>query len=294
MNAIEVKNLSKYYGKARGIVEVSFSVKEGEIFGFIGPNGSGKSTTIRTLLKLIKKNSGEASIFGMNIEIEHEKILKRIGYVPSEVNYYENMKVMELLLYSASFYKKDCREKIMEYSKILDLDLNKKIDELSFGNKKKVGIVQALIHEPDLLILDEPTSGLDPLIQQKFFEILEKENKRGMTIFLSSHVLSEVQKFCDRVAIIKDGKIIKIDTIENISNDNHKKVRLDVIDDIALTSLKMKEITNLKVSGKSCTFLYNGDTNKLIELASKMNLANITIEEPALEEVFMHYYDKVK
>lgn len=294
MNIIEVENLKKYYGPKKGIEDVSFSVKEGEIFGFIGPNGSGKSTTIRTLLKLIKKNSGRASIFGMNIENNHEEILKRIGYVPSEINYYENMKVIELLRYSASFYNKDCKEKIIEYSQILDLDLNKKIDELSLGNKKKVGIVQALIHEPDLLILDEPTSGLDPLIQQKFFEILEKENKRGMTVFLSSHVLSEVQKLCDRVAIIKEGKIIKIDTIDNINSENHKKVKLEVIDDIPLANFKMKEITNLKASGKTCTFLFHGDTNKLVELASKMNLSNITIEEPSLEEVFIHYYDKVK
>lgn len=290
---IEVNNLTKYYGKARGIIEVSFSVKKGEIFGFIGPNGAGKSTTIRTILKLIKKSSGTVKIMDMNIENEHEEILKNIGYVPSEVNYYENMKVIELLQYSATFYKKNCDEKIKEYASILDLDLNKKIDELSFGNKKKVGIIQALIHEPKILILDEATSGLDPLIQQKFFDILKRENENGMTIFFSSHVLSEVQKLCDRVAIIKEGKIIKIDTIENISSGNYKKVRLEVKDDVKLSNFKNKSITNLKMNGKIFTFLYSGDLDKLISMLSEINLSNITIEDPTLEEIFIHYYDKV-
>src|SRR5659263_598953 len=204
MNVIEIKNLTKNYGKARGITDVSFNVEQGEIFGFIGPNGAGKSTTIRTLLSLIYPTSGSASIFGMDCVEFGPEIKKEIGYLPSEVFYYDNMKVIDLLKYSASFYKKDCSKKIVELAEIMDLDLNKKIDDLSFGNKKK------------LIILDEPTSGLDPLMQQKFFDLLEEENKKGSTILLSSHILGEVQRLCNRVAIIKEGEIIKVEKISTL------------------------------------------------------------------------------
>ena len=213
MGIIEVKNLKKYYGKSRGIEDVSFEVEEGEIFGFIGPNGAGKSTTIRTLLALIYPTSGSASIFGKDCIAHAHEIAMDIGYLPSEVFYYDGMRVLDLLKYSASFYKKDCTARINELAEALDLDLKKKIDDLSFGNKKKVGIVQGLIHQPKLIILDEPSIGLDPLMQQTFFELLREENKKGATILFSSHILSEVQKLCNRVAIIKDGSIINIDTI---------------------------------------------------------------------------------
>ena len=199
MNVIEVKNLTKTYGKSRGISDVSFNVEQGEIFGFIGPNGAGKSTTIRTLLSLIHPTSGSATIFGKDIVKDAPAIKKDIGYLPSEVFYYDNMRVKDLLKYSASFYKKDCRKRMNELAEIMELDLNRKIDDLSLGNKKKVGIVQGLLHEPKLIILDEPTSGLDPLMQHKFFELLEEENKKGATILFSSHILSEVQRLCDRV-----------------------------------------------------------------------------------------------
>jgi ABC-2 type transport system ATP-binding protein len=209
VNVIEINNLTKTYGKSRGISDISFHVEQGEIFGFIGPNGAGKSTTIRTLLSLIYPTSGSATIFGKDCIKFAPEIKKEIGYLPSEVFYYDNMKVKDLLKYSASFYKKDCSRRMKELAEIMDLDLNKKIDDLSLGNKKKVGIVQGLLHEPKLIILDEPTSGLDPLMQQKFFELLEEENRKGATILFSSHILSEVQRLCNRVAIIKEGKIAR-------------------------------------------------------------------------------------
>ena len=208
MNVIEINHLTKYYGKERGIIDVNFNVEENEIFGFIGPNGAGKSTTLRTLLGLIYPTSGSAKLFGKDCIKYGPEIKKEIGYLPAEVFYYDKMKVIELLNYSASFYKKDCSKRIKELAGIMDLNLNKKIDDLSFGNKKKVGIVQGLLHEPKLIILDEPTSGLDPLMQQKFFELLQEENKKGATILFSSHILGEVQRLCNRVAIIKEGKII--------------------------------------------------------------------------------------
>jgi ABC-2 type transport system ATP-binding protein len=219
VSIIEVNNLTKYYGKSRGIVDVSFNVEEGEIFGFIGPNGAGKSTTIRLLLSLIYPTSGSAKIFGKDC-IEYGPMLRQdIGYLPSEVFYYEGMKVLDLLKYSASFYKKDCSERMYELAEIMELDLKRRIDDLSYGNKKKVGIVQGLLHEPRLLLLDEPTSGLDPLMQRKFFDLVREENEKGATVFFSSHILGEVQRLCSRVAIIKEGSLIETQDIKTLQKD---------------------------------------------------------------------------
>jgi len=239
MNVIEIKNLTKSYGKSRGIIDVSFNVEEGEIFGFIGPNGAGKSTTIRTLLSLIYPTSGSASIFGMDCIKYAPEIAKEVGYLPSEVFYYDKMKVIDILKYSASFYKKDCSQRIKELAEIMDLDVKKRIDDLSFGNKKKVGIVQCLLHEPKLIILDEPTSGLDPLMQQKFFDLLLEENKKGATILLSSHVLSEVQRLCSRVAIIKEGKIVKLEKMSDLTENNYKKFKIETKEDFDSNKFKL-------------------------------------------------------
>ena len=222
MIAIETTNLTKYYGDNKGISNLNLSVNSGEIFGFIGPNGAGKSTTIRTLLNFIFPSGGSAKIFGLDSVKQTKEIKKLIGYVPSEVNYYDDMKVKELFQYSAKFYDGNFGERIKQLTSIFQLDDNKVVSDLSLGNKKKVAIIQALIHQPKLLILDEPTSGLDPLMQNKFFEVLKEENQKGMTIFFSSHNLSEVQKICDRVAIIKNGEIIQIEEIEKLKNKNYK------------------------------------------------------------------------
>ena len=190
MEAIKTEKLTKYYGKSRGIIDLNLTVDEGEFFGFIGPNGAGKSTTIRTLLGLIKKSSGSGRILGMDIEKEKEKILSCVGYLPSEAMLYRGMRVRDILKLSADLRKTDCRGEAVRLCERLELDTSKKVEELSFGNRKKVGIVCALQHEPQLLILDEPTSGLDPLMQREFFAILRERNKKGTTVFLSSHVLS--------------------------------------------------------------------------------------------------------
>lgn len=292
MNVIEINNLTKYYGKSRGIIDVSFNVEAGEIFGFIGPNGAGKSTTIRTLLGLIKPTSGTAFIFGKNCFTDGKEILKDVGYLPSEVFYYDGMKVIDLLKYSASFYKKDCTKRIYELAEIMDLDLNKKIEELSFGNKKKVGIVQGLLHEPKLIILDEPTSGLDPLMQQKFFELIKQENQKGVTVLLSSHILSEVQKLCNRVAIIKEGRIIKIETIENLRGENYKRIIIETDTDLLLDYFNIDGVNDFTINNHTYSFLYKGDINIIIKKLAMLNIKNITIHEPDLEEIFMHYYEK--
>ncbi|MGH4051785.1 MAG: ABC transporter ATP-binding protein [Clostridium sp.] len=292
MNVIEIKNLTKSYGKARGITDVSFNVEEGEIFGFIGPNGAGKSTTIRTLLSLIYPTSGSAKIFGKDCIEFGPEIRREIGYLPSEIFYYDNMKVIDLLKYSASFYKKDCSARIIELAEVMDLDLNKKIDDLSFGNKKKVGIVQGLLHSPKLIILDEPTSGLDPLMQQKFFELLEEENKNGATILLSSHILSEVQRLCSRVAIIKEGKIIKLDKISTLQESNHKKLKVEIKSKIDNNYFKISGVSNLEIKGEIISFLFSGNINFIMKKISEIEIDNLWIEEPDLEEIFMHYYEK--
>jgi ABC-2 type transport system ATP-binding protein len=292
MNVIEIDNLTKKYGSARGIDNVSFNVEEGEIFGFIGPNGAGKSTTIRTLLSLIYPTSGSAKIFGKDCIKYSAEIKKEMGYLPSEVFYYDKMKVIDLLKYSASFYKKDCSKRMQELAEIMDLDLNKKIDDLSYGNRKKVGIVQGLLHEPKLVILDEPTGGLDPLMQQKFFDLLEEENKKGTTILFSSHILSEVQKMCNRVAIIKEGKIISLEKISTLRENGYKKIRVEAPTRMDKDYFKIGGVTNMEIQGNTTSFLYRGNINAVMKKISEIKISNILIEEPSLEEIFMHYYGK--
>lgn len=295
MNAIEIRDLTKSYGKARGIKNVNLEVAEGEIFGFIGPNGAGKSTTIRTLLGLIKPTSGTAEIFGNDIVKKGPKLREDIGYLPSEVFYYDRMRAIDLLRYSASFYKKPKKEieaRMRELAKLLDLDLNKRIDDLSYGNKKKVGIVQGLQHSPKLIILDEPTGGLDPLMQQTFFDLLREENKKGVTIVFSSHILSEVQKLCDRVAIIRDGEIIKVESMNDLRRNNYMHIKLEVDGPVSKAKLALPGISNLTIKGANAEFLYRGDINSVTRLLAGMKLKSVWIEEPELEEIFMHYYTK--
>ncbi len=289
--AIDIKKLTKSYGKSRGITELDLSVEEGDIFGFIGPNGAGKSTTIRTLLGLISPTSGEAKVLGHDIVGDKVKILGQTGYLPSEINFYSGMKVKDVISYSASIRKKKCDKKAKILAERLDLDLNKKVDDLSLGNRKKVGIVTALQHEPELLIMDEPTSGLDPLIQREFFEILKEENQRGATVFLSSHVLSEVQDHCKSAAFIRDGKILMHDKVANIEAAGAKKVsiklnnRADIPNIPGISDLKEDHVKN------AVEFIYKGDAKVLISSLSSMEIRDISITEPSLEDIFMSFYE---
>jgi ABC-2 type transport system ATP-binding protein len=290
VSIIEATNLTKYYGKARGIDDVSFSVKEGEIFGFIGPNGAGKSTTIRLFCSLIYPTSGEAKVFGLDAIKHGPEIRQDIGYLPSEVFYYDRMKVIDLLKYSASFYKKDSTKRMHELAEIMGLELHRRIDDLSYGNKKKVGIVQGLLHQPKVLFLDEPTSGLDPLMQKEFYNLIREENERGATIFLSSHILGVVQRMCDRVAIIREGSIVEIQDVKTLQRDNYKKVRI-VADKISEKQFDLPGVSNLEAENGILSFFYRGDINQITGLLSKQKVTDLTIEEPTLEEIFMHYYE---
>lgn len=290
MSVIEVKNLTKYYGKARGIVDVSFHVDEGEIFGFIGPNGAGKSTTIRLLLSLIHPTSGTGTIFGKDCIQYGPEIRRDIGYLPSEVFYYERMRVIDLLKYAASFYEGDHTQRMNELAELMELEMNRRIEDLSYGNRKKVGIVQGLLHQPKLLFLDEPTAGLDPLMQQKFFQLVREENKRGVTVFFSSHILGEVQRMCSRVGIIKEGRIVEIADIRTLQQNNYKKVRV-AADGLQAAHFDLPGVTNLEHQNGAVRFFYKGDINAVVGKLGALRVSDVTIEEPTLEEIFMHYYE---
>lgn len=288
MEIIKTTKLTKYYGKARGIIDLDLTVTQGEFFGFIGPNGAGKSTTIRTLLGLIAPTTGSTMIFGKDVTKKKETILQDIGYLPSETLFYQGMKVKDLLKLSADLRKKDCAAESKLLCKRLQLDTSRKIDDLSFGNRKKVAIVCALQHQPKLLVLDEPTSGLDPLMQKEFFDILRERNNEGTTIFLSSHVLSEIQGNCTHAAIIRDGRIIACNSVDVLLQTNAKRVTVHGIVDIE----HLSGIRDRKEMKDSVSFLYSGDMGSLLRTLSSGQVDDLTVTEPNLEEVFLHYYEK--
>lgn len=286
MLAIETVNLSKSYGKARGIIGVDLAVEEGDFFGFIGPNGAGKSTTIRTLLGLIKADGGSAKIFGKDVWEQKTQILAECGYLPSETQFYPSQKVRDVLELASRVRGVDCAKKAKELCDRLMLDPERKVQDLSFGNRKKVAIVAALQHNPKLLILDEPTSGLDPLMQHEFFEILKEYNSVGTTVFLSSHVLSEIQKYCLNAAIIREGRLLLSSSVENLTHTQAKRVQIQ--GDVDLTGLK--QVSGLESKDGALSFLYAGEMKELLELLARSNVKDLIVSEPSLEEIFMHYY----
>ena len=286
MKAIQTYDLTKYYGDVRGIDGVSLCVDTGEFFGFIGPNGAGKSTLIRTLLGLISPTSGRAEIFGRDIVDGKLDNLREIGYLPAEVEFYNGMKVKDVLRFAAKMRGLNCDEEAKALCERLDLDVNRKVSELSLGNRKKVGIVCALQHKPKLYVLDEPTSGLDPLMQQEFFKILKERNDEGATIFLSSHVLSEIKKYCKSAGIIREGKLVLFDTVGNLAHTGVKRVALRGVSDIPAIS----GIEDVKREDEQVTFLYSGEVKTLLSSLSNMEISDINISDPELDEIFMNYY----
>lgn len=287
MEAIKTQGLTKYYGRARGIIDLDLSVEQGEFFGFIGPNGAGKSTTIRTLLGLIKCSSGSASIFGRDVVRDKMEVLSEVGYLPSEALFYQGMKVKDVIKMSADMRKKDCKSEAEILCGRLQLNTEKRVEELSFGNRKKVAIVCALQHSPKLYILDEPTGGLDPLMQREFFDILRERNEQGATIFLSSHILSEVQRNCTRAAIIREGRIIACDSVENLSKTSARRIVVQGNVNIA----ELDGVKDLQQNDGHISFLYSKDMNRLLKVLAEGNITDLTVSEPTLEEMFMHYYE---
>lgn len=287
---IVLNGLTKSYGKFRGIEDLTFTVKQGEIFGFIGPNGAGKSTTIRTLMGLLKPSGGSASIFGLDCSQSASSIAKDVGYLPSENCYYNNLKVKEILQYTAELYGLRDNGRMIELAERLDLDLSRRIGDLSMGNKKKVGIVSALLPQPKLLILDEPTSGLDPLIQQIFYDILREENQKGATIFFSSHVLGEVQKLCGRVAILREGRLVNIQSMKELRERGYKKITLMAKAPIPENFFAIPGVANVRQESSSASLMFNGSVSSIMDSLHRLELEDILIEEPSLEEIFLHYY----
>ena len=287
MKAIETCGLTKYYGKNRGIEDLNLQVETGEFFGYIGPNGAGKSTTIRTLLGLISPTSGSASLLGIDIS-RREEILRRVGYLPSETVFYSGMKVRDVLKLSADLRGVDCSRETAQLCERLQLDAGKKVETLSFGNRKKVGVVCALQHRPELLILDEPTGGLDPLMQRELFDILQERNREGTTVFLSSHVLSEIQRYCTRAAILRAGRMIACDRVEALASTNAKRVTVHGAVD--LTGLQ--GVRDWKPGEEGARFLYSGEMPQLLQHLAAGQVTDLSITEPDLEEVFLHYYQK--
>ncbi len=287
MDTIKIDHLTKYYGKSRGLDQISMTVRNGEFFGFIGPNGAGKSTTIRTLLGLITPTGGSASVLGYDIVKDREKIRARVGYLPSEAVFYPGMRVRDVLKLSADLRKRDCKETAGALCERLQLDTARKVEELSFGNRKKVAIACALQHKPELLILDEPTSGLDPLMQRTFFEILRERNREGATVFLSSHILSEIQRNCTRAAIIRDGRIIACDSVEALARTNAKRICVHGRVEVG----GMDGVRDLRTSEGSSGFLYSGSMKALLAALAKGDVEDLFVSEPDLEEIFMHYYE---
>ena len=286
--AIAAEVLTKYYGKARGIDGLNLEVNTGDFFGFIGPNGAGKSTTVRTLLGLISPTSGKAQALGMDIGKNNRAILQRVGYLPSDASFYRGMRVREILKLSAELRKKDCSAGADELCERLRLDRDRKIEDLSFGNRKKVGIVCALQHDPELLILDEPTGGLDPLMQHEFFSILQERNRKGTTVFLSSHILSEIQRYCSRAAIIREGKIIACGSVEKLAESSARRVTLRG----SVLRENLPKCRDWKELGDTVSFLYSGDINALIRALSGADIRDMSIAEPDLEEIVLHFYEK--
>lgn len=319
---ITLSSLTKYYGDNLGIEDVSLNIEKGAFYGFIGPNGAGKSTTLRLLMGLIHPTGGFASICGYDCVSDGKALRHITGYLPSEVNLYDNMKVKDFIKNHMRYYKYANfkydkasdhevggfylnspieREKIMNeafhsFVEEFQLDVEKRIRELSFGNKKKVGIITSLIHDPDVLILDEPTGGLDPIMQERFFEMLKRKNDQGKTIFFSSHILSEIEKSCKNVALIQKGKIIRSEDVQLLKERFLKKITVRVEDDEVRLGLRRQLDDSgiiLKENGKDknvIVFDYRGRVKELLTVLSCCDIDDLIVENPSLEDVFKHYY----
>lgn len=287
---VEMNRLTKSYKGVKAVNNVSLSIEDGEIFGFIGPNGAGKSTTIKMLLNFIYPTTGEAKIFGKDCVKDSLEIKNEVGYVSSDVRYYHDMTSLDIFNYTAKFHKLKSDQKVIdEYIKYFEIEPHKKIVDLSLGNKKKVAIVSALLQNPKLLILDEPTNGLDPMIQHRLFDLLEKKSKEGMTIFLSSHDLHEIQAHCDRAAFIKNGEIIAVEMIDK-GKDLEKKVTL-TSNEVTIEELTKIGATQVNQKETYFEFIYQQDINPLLTYLSQKRIVDVEIKPLDLEDKFLSMYE---
>jgi ABC-2 type transport system ATP-binding protein len=288
---IEIEKLTKSYGEHRGIVDVDLQVDEGEIFGFLGPNGAGKTTTIRTVLDLIRPTSGRAMVFGIDSTADPVAIHKRVGYIPGEFTLYDRLTGRQTIEYFANLRGGVDRAYQASLIERFDVDDSRKFKEYSKGNKQKVGLVIALQHRPELLILDEPTSGLDPLVQQSFYELVREASAEGRTVFLSSHILSEVERTCDRVAIIRDGRLVKVDSVEGLRDLAHHQVELRFVDGVPVAAFEgLPGVSEAVVEDHTLRMRVSGAITPVVRAAAQYELLDFVSREPTLEETFLAQY----
>jgi ABC-type multidrug transport system ATPase subunit len=288
---IQTEKLTKSYGEHRGIVDVDLEVAEGEVFGFLGPNGAGKTTTIRTLLDLIRPTSGRALVFGIDSTIDPVAIHRRIGYLPGEFTLYDRLTGGQTIAYFANLRGGVDRAYQQQLIERFDIDPARKFKEYSKGNKQKVGLVIALQHRPELLVLDEPTSGLDPLVQQSFYELVREARAEGRTVFLSSHILSEVERTCDRVGIIRDGILIKVDSVEGLRDLAHHQIELRFVDGVPAEAFThLPGVSDVLVEGHTLRMRVSGAITPVVQAAARYDLLDFVSREPSLEETFLAQY----
>jgi ABC-2 type transport system ATP-binding protein len=291
MSVIVTDRLTKWYGTSRGILDVTFEVEPGEVFGFLGPNGAGKTTTLRTLLDFIRPTSGSARIFDLDANRDAPAIHERVGFVPGDVALYEKMTGRELFAYLGNLRGGGDPAEAERVAERIDLDPSIRIERLSHGNRQKVALVQAFMHRPDLLVLDEPTQGLDPLVQQTFFEMADEVRDRGRTILLSSHVLPEVERMCDRVGIIREGRIVEVASVRDLTARAVRTVEVRFADAPPVQILRgLEAVHDLVVDGHVVRCRVFGDLDPLVKALATAHVVDLVSEKPSLEEIFLAFY----
>ncbi len=289
---IKLEGLTKYYGRHRGIEGVDLTIGRGEVFGFLGPNGSGKTTTIRTMLDLIRRTGGECRVLGLDSEEGCKEIHRRTGYLPGEYGLYEALTVETFLGFLLDLRDARASEgRMRELASMFELDLGRRISELSKGNRQKVGLVQAFMHDPELVILDEPTSGLDPIMQQRFYALARKESARGHTVFMSTHLLSEVESVCDRVAIVRDGRLVMVERLDELKERFGKVLHVTFDADVPRSALERPGVADLRQEGRSFTMTVRGDIDEVVKAVAAHRVVSLTMETYHLEQLFFDLYD---
>ncbi len=288
--AITTSNLTKYYGRVRGIDSVNLEVLQGEVFGFLGPNGAGKTTTIRILLDMIRPTRGSAQVFGLDVRRDSVQIRRRLGNLPGDVALYDALKGGEVLKLLGSFRGPAGTGRVTELAGRLSLDLSRTVRAYSHGMKQKLAIIQAFMHDPELLILDEPTLGLDPLMQREFYNLVLEEKARGKTVFLSSHILPEVERVCDRVGIIREGRLVAVEEVESLKRKKRRKMDLVLREDPSEAMLHIPGTQLVRRDGRRLEYLVSGDVQALLKEVSTLPVQDIVFPEPTLEEAFMEFY----
>jgi ABC-2 type transport system ATP-binding protein len=288
---IELVDFVKHYGDVEAVRGIDLTVRKGEVFGFLGPNGAGKTTTIRVIMDFIRKTSGQVSVFGLDSKEASLEIRKRVGYLPGEFGLYESLTVEDFLLYLLDLSEASDKEpRMRQLAEDFDLPLHRKIRELSKGNRQKVGLVQAFMHEPELVILDEPTSGLDPFMQQRFYKLARDEQRAGRTIFMSSHLLAEVEHICDHVAVIRDGRLVLVDRISELKDRVGKVLTVTFNDEVDPDNLRMEGIEDLSRENNTYTMTVHEDIDRVIKRLASYSIQSMTVETYSLEELFLAMY----